>query len=189
MLKLTVRPTGEIESGALVPFGHGYFRGKSPRRAGPPNSRRPARAIADLHPVSPGQRAIRSLGGKLPSVARQSQCAEHARRVGCCRSVEDRRPPALRPNRSLARRHRHPSSLGMSEAIGESSVRNLGKIEETAGVAWLREHSDYCVRPLPSAPWCPDADVTVNPPHGRQDGAVKGYNAHKPRRPSHIDHT
>ncbi|EGV20624.1 hypothetical protein [Thiocapsa marina] len=37
-------------------------------------------------------------------------------------------------------------------------------------------------------PWILDADVTVKPLYGHQEGAVKGYNPHKPGRPSHTDH-
>ncbi len=38
--------------------------------------------------------------------------------------------------------------------MSEDAVRRgLAKIEEAAGLAWLREHLDYCVRPLLSEPW------------------------------------
>ena len=43
--------------------------------------------------------------------------------------------------------------------------------------------------PLLSAPWVLDTDVTVKPLYGKQEGAVVGYNPHKPGRPSHAYHT
>jgi hypothetical protein len=84
----------------------------------------------------------------------------------------------------------NPALLGMSQVMSEDSVRvNLGKIDETEGVAWLQDHLGYCVRPLLSEPWILDTDVTVKPLYGHQEGAVKGYNPHKPGRPSHTYHT
>ena len=84
----------------------------------------------------------------------------------------------------------NPPLLGMSKVVSEDSVRgNLGKIDEADGVAWLQDHLGYCVRPLLSEPWILDTDVTVNPLYGHQEGAVKGYNPHKPGRPSHTYHT
>ncbi len=47
----------------------------------------------------------------------------------------------------------------------------------------------YCYSPLLSQPWILDADVTVKPLYGQQEGAVIGYNPHKPGRPSHTYHT
>ena len=83
-----------------------------------------------------------------------------------------------------------PPLLGMSKVMSEDSVRgNLGKMDETEGVAWLQDHLDYCVSPLLSEPWILDTDVTVKPLYGHQEGAVKGYNPHKPGRPSHTYHT
>jgi hypothetical protein len=38
-------------------------------------------------------------------------------------------------------------------------------------------------------PWIADLDVTVKPIYGHQEGAVIGYNPHKPGRPSHAYHT
>ena len=49
----------------------------------------------------------------------------------------------------------------------------------------MQDHLGYGVAPLLSEPWILDADVTVKPLYGHQDGAVKGYNPHKPGRPSH----
>lgn len=82
------------------------------------------------------------------------------------------------------------SLLGMAAVVSEDSVRrNLGKLDEADGVAWLQDHLDACVSPVLGEPWILDADVTVKPLYGHQEGAVKGYNPHKPGRPSHTYHT
>jgi hypothetical protein len=84
----------------------------------------------------------------------------------------------------------NPPLLRMSQVVSEDSVRrNLGKLDETAGVGWLQDHLDYVSAPLLSEPWILDADVTVKPLYGHQEGAVVGYNPHKPGRPSHSYHT
>ena len=78
----------------------------------------------------------------------------------------------------------------MSQVVSEDSVRrNFGKLDETEGVQWWQDHLGYCVAPLLSEPWILDADVTVKPLYGHQDGAVKGYNPHKPGCPFHTYHT
>ena len=63
--------------------------------------------------------------------------------------------------------------------------RGLAKIDEAAGLTWLQTHLDYCVRSLLSEPWVLDIDSTIKPLYGRQEGAVVGYDPHKPGRPSH----
>jgi Transposase DDE domain group 1 len=84
----------------------------------------------------------------------------------------------------------NPPLLAMSAVVSEDSVRrNLGKRDETAGVTWLQDHLGDCVAPLLGEPWILDSDVTVKPLYGHQEGAVKGYNPHKPGRPSHTYHT
>jgi len=76
--------------------------------------------------------------------------------------------------------------LGMSEVVTEDSVRrNLSTIEETKGVEWLQEHSDYVSAPLLTESWILDTDVTVKPLYGHQEGAVVGDNPPKPGHPSH----
>jgi hypothetical protein len=80
--------------------------------------------------------------------------------------------------------------LGMEGVVSEDSVRrNLGKLDEADGVAWLQHHLHSCVAPVLGEPWILDADVTVKPLYGHQEGAVKGYNPHKPGRPAHTYHT
>jgi hypothetical protein len=80
--------------------------------------------------------------------------------------------------------------LGMHRVMSEDSVRRaLARIDEAAGVEWLQRHLDYTFRPLLGEPWILDVDTTVKPLYGRQEGAVVGYNPHKPGRPSHTYHT
>jgi hypothetical protein len=80
--------------------------------------------------------------------------------------------------------------LGMDAVVSEDTVRRaLKAMEEAAGMSWLQDHVDASVLPLLSAPWILDTDVTVKPLYGKQEGAVVGYNPHKPGRPSHAYHT
>src|SRR5246500_4958085 len=59
--------------------------------------------------------------------------------------------------------------LGMKKVVSEDAVRRaLGKIEEKAGVGWLREQLEYCTRPLLAEPWILDVDTTVKPLYGHQ---------------------
>jgi hypothetical protein len=84
----------------------------------------------------------------------------------------------------------NPPLLGMHKVVSEDSVRrNLEKIEERAGLAWLQNHLDYCTAPLLGEPWILDMDSTVKPLYGHQEGAKAGYNPRKPGRPSHSYHT
>ncbi len=80
--------------------------------------------------------------------------------------------------------------MGMTKVVSDDSARRaLWKIDEEAGVRWLQAHLAYCYSPLLSQPWILDADVTIKTLYGKQEGAVVGYNPHKPGRPSHTFHT
>ena len=82
------------------------------------------------------------------------------------------------------------SLLGMDAVVSEDTVRRaLRALDEVAGMHWLQKHLDASVLPLLTAPWILDTDVTVKPLYGKQEGAVVGYNPHKPGRPSHAYHT
>jgi hypothetical protein len=84
----------------------------------------------------------------------------------------------------------NPPLLAMRKVLSEDAVRRaFDKIEEEAGFSWLQEHLDYCTRPLLCEPWILDTDTTVKPLYGHQEGAVVGYNPHKPGRPSHSYHS
>jgi hypothetical protein len=80
--------------------------------------------------------------------------------------------------------------LGMSKVISEDAMRRaLLKIDEARGVQWLNNHLRRCYLPLLIEPWILDVDTTVKVLYGKQEGAVVGYNPHKPGRPSHSYHT
>jgi len=80
--------------------------------------------------------------------------------------------------------------LGMKKVVSEDAVRRgLGKIDETAGIAWLREQLEYCVRPFLGEPWILDVDTTVKPLYGHQQAAEVGYNPAKRGRPLHVYHS
>lgn len=83
-----------------------------------------------------------------------------------------------------------PQLLGMSKIVSEDSVRrNLKRIDEATGDIWMQEHLSKCYAPLLSIPWILDMDTTVKTLYGKQEGAVVGYNPHKPGRPAHTYHT
>jgi hypothetical protein len=80
--------------------------------------------------------------------------------------------------------------LGMNKVVSDDSARRaLHKISEDRGITWLQNHLLSCYEPLLETPWILDADVTVKPLYGHQEGAELGYNPHKPGRPSHTLHT
>jgi len=80
--------------------------------------------------------------------------------------------------------------LGMKKIVSDDSARRaLHKIDEACGVSWLQKHLLSCYEPLLKTPWILDADVTVKPLYGHQEGAKLGYNPQKPGRPSHTYHT
>ncbi|MGH9477549.1 MAG: transposase, partial [Terriglobales bacterium] len=84
----------------------------------------------------------------------------------------------------------NPRLLGMEKVLSEDAVRRgLAKIEEAAGLGWLQNHLEYCLRPLLTEPWVLDIDSTIKPLYGHQEGALMGYNPHKPGRPSHCYHS
>jgi hypothetical protein len=77
----------------------------------------------------------------------------------------------------------NPPLLGMRKVLSEDAVRrNLGRIDEAAGLSWLQGHLDYCVAALLGEPLVLDVDTTIKPLYGAQEGAKLGYNPHKPGR-------
>src|SRR5512134_2721164 len=165
-----------------------YFRRPGARRVGPECGGDAARAVAVLHRVPQAGRSVRSLGGGLSVDADQPECALPARHPGYPAAGDLGRASALRTHYRTARRCGQRGAPG--DASGdERGRRALAKIDEAAGVDWLQRHLDYTFRPLLGEPWILDVDTTVKPLYGRQEGAVVGYNPHKPGRPSHTYHT
>lgn len=84
----------------------------------------------------------------------------------------------------------NPALLGMGKVVSEDSVRRaFQNIDEAACEQWQRAHLRRAFEPLLNEPWILDIDTTVKPLYGHQEGAVVGYNPHKPGRPSHAYHT
>jgi len=84
----------------------------------------------------------------------------------------------------------NPGLLGMSGVVAEDTLRRaLKAIDEQLGPQWLTGHIGRTVLGLLDAPWILDVDVTIKPLYGKQQGAVVGYNPHKPGRPSHAYHS
>lgn len=80
--------------------------------------------------------------------------------------------------------------LGMRKVVSDDSGRRaLQRMDERDGIEWLQTHLQRCYEPLLTQDWILDADVTVKPLYGRQEGAEKGYNPHKRGRPAHAYHT
>ena len=84
----------------------------------------------------------------------------------------------------------NPRLLGMKKVVSEDSARKafIGADEE-ACAQWLGTHLSRCYEPLLYEPWILDVDGTIKTVYGHQQGAVVGYNPHKPGRPSHVYHT
>ncbi len=84
----------------------------------------------------------------------------------------------------------NPALLGMTKVVSEDTVRRgFKQMDEHAGISWLTEHMRRCYESLLCMPWIMDGDTTVKPLYGKQEGAVIGYNPHKPGRPSHTYHS
>jgi hypothetical protein len=83
-----------------------------------------------------------------------------------------------------------PELLGLTRVMSEDAVRRgLKAIPQAQGIRWLSSHLDYCTAPLLGEGWVLDADTTIKPLFGHQEGAELGYNPKKPGRPSHVYHS
>jgi hypothetical protein len=84
----------------------------------------------------------------------------------------------------------NPGLLGMRKVISEDALRNaLKHLAQSDGADWLEQHLFDSVAALLNVPWILDIDTTIKPLYGHQQGALVGYNPHKPGRPSHAYHT
>jgi hypothetical protein len=84
----------------------------------------------------------------------------------------------------------NPRLLGMKQVMSEDSVRRaFSKASPESCAQWQSNHLRRCWEMLLYEPWILDIDSTVKPLYGRQEGAVVGFNPHKPGRPSHVFHT
>lgn len=84
----------------------------------------------------------------------------------------------------------NPGLLGLRKVCSDDSVRRaLEKLDHREAETWLKHHLTFPLHPVMQDDWILDADTTVKPIYGKQEGAVVGYNPHKPGRPSHCYHT
>jgi hypothetical protein len=84
----------------------------------------------------------------------------------------------------------NPQLLGMTQVMSEDSIRRAFKgVDEEKSRMWQLRHLGKTYEPLLDEPYVLDIDTTVKPLYGKQEGAVVGYNPHKPGRPSHVYHT
>lgn len=100
-----------------------------------------------------------------------------------------------------------PQILGMTKIVSDESLRRglahlaptlkrcpeaqrAGREAQLARSAqWMDEALAQSTRQALSTGWILDADTTVKPLYGHQDGAQISYNPTKPGRPSHVIHT
>ena len=84
----------------------------------------------------------------------------------------------------------NPPLLGMTRICNDDSVRRaLASLDEKEAQSWLKQHLVLPLYPLMQEGWILDIDTTIKPIYGKQEGALVGYNPHKPGRPSHCYHT
>lgn len=87
----------------------------------------------------------------------------------------------------------NPGLLGMRRVMSEDALRRaLSHLAErdSSATDWMARHlRDSAFGLLSAEEWILDVDATVKPLYGHQEGAVVGFNPHKPGRPSHVNHT
>jgi hypothetical protein len=84
----------------------------------------------------------------------------------------------------------NPGLLGMAKVVSEDSARRAFRgADEQSCQEWLQSHLRRGWEALLHEPWILEVDGTVKPLYGNQEGAVVGYNPHKPGRPSHVYQT
>ncbi|HUK90221.1 MAG TPA: transposase [Blastocatellia bacterium] len=83
-----------------------------------------------------------------------------------------------------------PRLLGMRKVLSEDAIRrSFIEAGEKEIQDWQLSHLAKTYEALLEEPYILDIDTTVKPLYGKQEGAVVGYNPHKPGRPSHAYHT
>lgn len=99
-----------------------------------------------------------------------------------------------------AKRFRHFDSLtgdsvsaeafGMKKLMSCDSVRRgMQKMDAKKGLVWVWRENLRCVAPILPEDYVLDLDPTVKTLYGHQEGAVVGYNPHKPGHPGQCLHT
>lgn len=81
-------------------------------------------------------------------------------------------------------------ALGMKKIVSEDALRRgMLRIGEEASSQWQRPALMNSARAALDHAWILDIDASIKPLYGKQEGALLGYNPHKPGRPSHVLHT
>jgi len=84
----------------------------------------------------------------------------------------------------------NPTGLGMTKVCSEDSVRRaFAGADPLACARWQTGALRQTWLPALRQAWIMDLDATVKPLYGQQEGAERGYNPHKPGRPSHVYHS
>src|SRR3954449_2926227 len=126
-----------------------HVRRSGARRVGCCGAGDAARSAAVLRRILEARWPVRRLGGGLPAVVHQSECAAQARRARHAAAVGSRGHQRYAHITALRCDPVNPPLLGMRKVVSEDAVRRgLAKIDETAGMDWLQAHLDYCVSPL-----------------------------------------
>ena len=80
--------------------------------------------------------------------------------------------------------------LAPSPQRGESEAERAARQAQLArSTAWMDQALAHSTDEALTTGWILDADTTVKPLYGHQDGAEVSYNPRKPGRPSHVVHT
>src|SRR3954451_1336344 len=131
-----------------------HVRRSGARRVGCCGAGDAARSAAVFRRILEARWPVRRLGGGLPAVVHQSECAAQARRARHAAAVGSRCHQRYAHITALRCDPVNPPLLGMRKVVSEDAVRRgLAKIDETAGMDWLQAHLDYCVSPLLQEPW------------------------------------
>jgi hypothetical protein len=84
----------------------------------------------------------------------------------------------------------NPALLGMEHTVSEDAVRGaLKRMDEQESLGWIDRQIRQSIEAALILPWILDIDTTIKCLYGRQQGAERGYNPHKPGRPSHVYHS
>jgi len=86
-----------------------------------------------------------------------------------------------------------PTIYGVEKLVccdsARRAIRKMSEDDPGAALEWAWSANIRNLTPLLDQPYVLDLDPTVKPLYGSQEGAVLGYNPHKPGRPSHCYHT
>ena len=137
-----------------------HVRRPGARRVGCGGAGDAARPAAILYRVPEAGRPVRRLGGGLPAVVHQPECAAQARCAGHGAAVGSGRSSALCAHHGAALRSGEPAVARHAQG-GERrrGAPRLGEDRRSRGPGLAADHLDYCVAPLLDEPWVLDVDT------------------------------